>query len=173
MLYFIRHGQSRANVDRVFAGSRYYAPLTVQGKAQAGQVGQRLFDEHIHIDRIIASPIERALQTAQIIAQSIGIDPDEVRIDPRLAEYDMGELSGKPLAGVSAVEIVSAPGAEDPLAFRRRVHTALDDAKSLPGNTLLVSHAGVGRMIEAIQQGLEPARFYEIEAYPNIQIVPL
>lgn len=173
MLYFARHGQSQANVDAVFAGPHFRAPLTKLGIEQAETEARRILDEHIHIDQIVASPIERALQTAQIIARAIGIDPNDIRIDPRLAEYDMGELSGKPMEGVTPEQRVSAAGAENPKAFQGRVQEALDATALLAGNTLIVSHAGVGRMIEATKQGIEPARFYELEGYPNAQVVKL
>lgn len=173
MIYFARHGQSQANVDAVFAGANFPAPLTTLGTQQAEEEGHRILDEHIHIDQIVASPIERALHTAQIIARTIGKDPNDIRIDPRLAEYDMGELNGKPMEGVTAAQLVGAVGAENPKAFQDRVRAALEAVSLLPGNTLIVSHAGVGRMIEATKQGIEPARFYELESYPNAQVVKL
>jgi broad specificity phosphatase PhoE len=35
---------------------------------------------------------------------------------------------------------------------------------------LIVSHAGVGRMIETIKYGKDPKLFYDIPAYPNASI---
>jgi probable phosphoglycerate mutase len=173
MLYFIRHGQSQANIDRVFAGIRFSAPLTEIGIQQAEEVGQRLVTERIRIDQIVASPLERALHTARIIAQVIDIDPDDVRVDDRLAEYDMGELSGRPVAGVTPSQKVLAPGAEDPKAFQERVNSAVNAASLLAGNTLIVSHAGVARMLEATKQDLAPERFYELKGYTNAQAFEL
>lgn len=173
MLYFARHGQSQANLDKVFAGPRRYAPLTALGEEQAEQGGRRLLDQHAHIDHIIASPIERALRTAQIIAGTIGFDPKDIQIDDRLAEYDMGELSGQSMIGVKPADRITAPGAENPIEFQKRVAEALQQASSLPGNTLIVSHAGVGRMVSTIKLGLDPSKFYELEGPPNAQIVQL
>ena len=173
MLYFVRHGQSQANLDAVFAGPRLYAPLTKLGIDQAKEAAKRILEQRIHIDQIVTSPIERALRTAQIIARGIGSDPDAVRSDPRLAEYDFGERSGQSTKGVTPAQKISAPGAEDPWAFQDRIKAALAAMASLPGNTLIVSHAGVGRMIEATKQGLEPARFYELEGYPNARVIEL
>lgn len=173
MIYFVRHGQSQANVDKVFAGQRYFAPLTETGKSQAQEEGRRILDEKIHIDHIVASPIERAYETAQIIARTVGYDLNDIKIDPRWAEYDMGDLSGQSVEGITPAQRVSAPNAEDPKAFRGRVQVVLNNATRLDGNTLIVSHAGVGRMIEAIKRGIDPSRFYELEGYPNAQVVKL
>lgn len=173
MIYFVRHGQSQANVRAVFAGPRLDAPLTDEGRAQAVAAARHIQTEHLHIDHIIASPVERAHTTAVLIAETLGIAPDSVRLDSRLAEYDMGSLSGQPLAGVTASQLVTAPGAENPKEFQRRVEAGLEDAKELPGNTLVVSHAGVGRMLETTRRGLDPATFFELPPYPNAQVVSL
>lgn len=173
MLLFIRHGQSRANLERVFAGPHLYAPLTARGEGQARAVGREILERHVRIDAIVSSPIERALRTAEIISALIGIDDDDIRVDARLGEYDMGRLSGQSMIGVTPAQKVSAPGAEDPVVFQERVKAAVAAAALLPGTTLIVSHAGVGRMIEATKLGMNPVRFYEVEGYPNAELVKL
>ena len=173
MLYFIRHGQSQANLDGVLAGQRLPAPLTPLGIRQAKEAGESILSQGILIDQIITSPIDRAKDTAEIIAHIINIDTNDIHTDPRIAEYDMGELTGKTSEGLTPLERISAPQAEDPREFRDRVIAAIEDASKLPGNTLIVSHAGVGRMIEATRQQLDAKRLYELKAYPNAQIIPL
>lgn len=173
MLYFMRHGQVKGNVDKVFVGQRVPASLTPLGIQQAEEAARRMNGEHIRIDQIVTSPLERALRTAEIVAPLLGIDPSDIRTDPRLMEYDMGDLSGTSKEGVTSAQLISAPNAEDPRAFQHRVEAALGAAAVLPGNTLLVSHNGVGRMIEATKQGFDPARFYELQGYPNARVVEL
>jgi probable phosphoglycerate mutase len=173
MLYFVRHGESQANIDEIFAGPDYYAPLTDNGRNQATQAALRLKVDSIMFDTIIASPIERARDTAIIIAEGIGFNVDDIRYDKRLVEYDMGTLSGQSMIDVTPLERVTADDAEDPTTFKDRIVAVLEDASKLPGNTLLVSHAGVGRMIEVIRNGVEPSRFYELKGYPNAQVVEL
>jgi probable phosphoglycerate mutase len=173
MLYFVRHGESQANVDEIFAGPHYYAPLTANGRDRAASEAARLKNESITFDTIIASPIERATDTAKIIAEGTGFDIEKIQFDPRLVEYDMGALSGQSMIGIGALERVGAEGAENPESFKERVVGILEDAKKMPGNTLLVSHAGVGRMIEVIRTSTDPARFYELQGYPNAQVVEL
>jgi len=118
MLYFVRHGESQANVDHVFAGISQPAPLTEHGRQQARLAGLRILDVDIHIDQIISSPLERAYDTAVIIAGCLGADPSAILLDMRLIEYDVGGLSGESTQEVTAAQLVGAPGAEDPAVFR-------------------------------------------------------
>lgn len=173
MLYFIRHGESQANVDKIFAGPGYPAPLTTVGRQQARSEAARLKAEDIHFGHIISSPIKRAKDTALIIAEGVNFNLANIVYDLRLAEYDMGDLSGKSMVDVTPLQRVSANNAENPQHFQSRVRAVLDEASKLPGNTLLVSHAGVGRIIEASRIGMAPSRFYEIEGYPNAKVVEL
>ncbi|HEX3082084.1 MAG TPA: histidine phosphatase family protein, partial [Candidatus Saccharimonadia bacterium] len=95
MIYFARHGQTQANIDKICAGRTYPAPLTETGHYQAQAEGERLKASHLQIDRIICSPMERAQDTARIIAVAIGFKPTDIQIDDRLNEYDMGSLAGQ------------------------------------------------------------------------------
>lgn len=173
MVFFVRHGQSQANVDNVFAGPVYYAPLTTHGREQAKLAGEDLLQKNIAIDHIVASPIDRAKDTAVIIANTIGYDTDQITYDKRLVEYDMGELSGTTMEGVTPEQRITAKGAQDPAEFQGKVISCIDELKSLPGNTLVVSHAGVGRMIEATRIGLDARKVFEVEPQPNAKVVEL
>jgi broad specificity phosphatase PhoE len=90
-----------------------------------------------------------------------------------LVEYDVGGLTGEPVQAVTAAQLVRASGAEDPAVFQQRVKAALKDAERSPGNGLIVSHGGVGQMIEATRQGLDPSRFFELESYLNGHVIEL
>lgn len=67
-VYFVRHGQSRDNRQRVHQGSK--TPLSDMGKDQAKRVAARL-KKH-KIDTIYASPHKRASETAIEIGKSLG-----------------------------------------------------------------------------------------------------
>ncbi len=67
-IYFVRHGQSVDNVEPVFQGVK--SPLTKTGEKQATLIANRLV--HIDFDTLIASPIKRAKQTAEKIAEATG-----------------------------------------------------------------------------------------------------
>lgn len=173
MIYFIRHGESQANADNVYTGSDQPAPLTEKGRQQAKIAGEKLKSDNVVIDNIISSTLERTRDTAAIIASEIGFDINKIQYDPDLIEYNVGSIGGKPEIGITPQQIFEAEGAEDPYEFQKRVMTRFQIIKQLPGNTLIVGHAGVGRMIEATKRGLDPSRFLEIPAYQNAQIVIL
>jgi probable phosphoglycerate mutase len=89
-LYFVRHGQSEANVERVISNRGRVHGLTEQGRAQAAEVAAAL--ANAGISRIYSSPLLRAEQTAAILAEAWGA-PYEVT--DALREYDCGVLEGK------------------------------------------------------------------------------
>jgi len=90
---FLRHGRSRADDEGVHEG-RYDSPLTEVGRAQAERRGQELLAQGLGYRLIIASPLQRAQETAQIVARYLSIT---VETDTDWAEMDNGPLAGLPL----------------------------------------------------------------------------
>jgi probable phosphoglycerate mutase len=86
--YVLRHGQTDWNAQARLQGSTDI-PLNDTGREQARIAAEFLADEGI--TRIIASPLSRALETAQIVGQRIGIAPE---LDPRLTERNFGLFEG-------------------------------------------------------------------------------
>jgi uncharacterized phosphatase len=91
-LYFCRHGQSVLNLEEIYAG-RLDTPLTDYGREQAKLAGMEanLFG----IDLIVASPMVRALETAQIMAREMGYPEDKIKTHNLLVERSLGSLEGK------------------------------------------------------------------------------
>lgn len=89
-LIFLRHGQAQNNVERRLVGRLPNVPLTAEGKAQATYAAACIAD--MQVSRIYSSPIQRAMETAQIVAKHNSL---EVIPDDRLTEIDMGGLTGK------------------------------------------------------------------------------
>lgn len=173
MIYFIRHGESEANVKKVFAGQKENSPLTVKGEEQALEAAYAIKRQGIKIDRIIASPLKRARKTAQIIASCLDISDKDIQVDDRAMEYDMGDFTGTPLRKVTPEERSVPHNEEDPEKFQERVISLVKDAGELEGTTLIVSHAGVGRVIEATRIKMHAKDFYDIDPYPNAQLVEI
>ncbi|MGH7240305.1 MAG: histidine phosphatase family protein, partial [Candidatus Saccharimonadales bacterium] len=67
-LYFVRHGESKLNKDRLYSG-QIDTLLTEEGRRQAEVMSREIKD--LQIDCIATSPLQRALETTQIIARSI------------------------------------------------------------------------------------------------------
>ncbi len=88
-LYFVRHGESEANLLKEFSNSGLKHPLTAQGVAQAQGRAQSL--EGLGIERVYSSPVLRARQTAQIIAGCLGAP---LEITEALREWDVGVYEG-------------------------------------------------------------------------------
>lgn len=170
MIYFVRHGESEANLRGVFAGQKDDSVLTATGREQARKTAQTIKLEVPTIDRIICSPLKRTLETAEIIAQEVGFNKDKIEIDNRIMEYDMGTLTGTPLHKISSITLTSAQEAENTDAFRDRVYACIKELSELHETILLVSHAGVGRMLETIKGGMDTKLFYDIPAYANASI---
>ena len=86
---FLRHGQARNNVERRLTGRGPGVPLTEYGAKQARYAARLLAD--MDIAAIYSSPVQRAMQTARIVAEHNSLD---VVPDDRLIEIDMGEFTG-------------------------------------------------------------------------------
>ncbi|PIT90736.1 MAG: isoleucine--tRNA ligase [Candidatus Komeilibacteria bacterium CG10_big_fil_rev_8_21_14_0_10_41_13] len=82
----MRHGQAENNLAKTFSRAEDKWPLTDLGRQQTAEQVKRLKDQKI--DLIIASPVLRTRQTAEIAAKELGL---EVIYDQALAEYDFGQ----------------------------------------------------------------------------------
>src|SRR5215218_9766864 len=87
-LHYARHGETIWHVGNRYAG---YAdiPLTDRGREQAGALAD--WAAGARIDRVIASDLNRAVETALPSAQALGL---EVEQDPRLREIAYGQAEG-------------------------------------------------------------------------------
>jgi broad specificity phosphatase PhoE len=77
------------------------------------------------------------------------------------------------VADTTADQLTAFKGAEDPQEFAKRVLDGLKDVVDDNRLTLIVAHAGVGRVIETLRNDEDPAKFYEFEPYPNGHAVEL
>lgn len=144
--FLIRHGEAENNVTDTIdclPGGEYH--LTENGKEQVKAAAEKLRGEKI--DLIVASPFLRTKETAEIVAQGIGYK-EEIIFDPRLGEYNVGELNGGKWA-VTAERpkreklFKALPGGESVLDVKRRMGEVLYELneKYAGKNILVVSHA--------------------------------
>jgi broad specificity phosphatase PhoE len=89
-LWLIRHGQTDWNLIGRWQGQVPYAPgLNDLGHAQALAVRDQLMDKHF--SAIYTSDLLRARQTADLIAEPLGLT---VILEPRLREMNLGAWEG-------------------------------------------------------------------------------
>ena len=150
-LLLVRHGESEGNVEGLIQG-QLDKPMTDLGHVQAKAVAERLRADG-GADRVVSSPLARALQTAEAIGSALGLP---VTTEDRLMEYDFGELSG--LTGREVAERYPGwswlvdrgdtprevlPGEEGWASFDSRIAEVLADLMALEGRTIVVTHGGV------------------------------
>lgn len=153
-LLLARHGETADNAARRFQGRRN-PPLNPRGREQAAGLARLLRDEPIAA--LWASPLLRAVETAEIVAEAIALP---VQLDDRLREIDVGDWAGRSYAEI----LLEAPGelerwAAGDLAFRfpggeslaeqaDRVVEALEEIRAAAVPALVVCHGGVIRVAQ-------------------------
>lgn len=158
----VRHGQSEWNALGRWQGQED-PPLTDLGRQQASLASGRIGA----VDMVVASDLQRASETAAIIATELGVGP--VIVEPGLKERHAGEWQG-----MTKPEIEQAwpgwlenrrrpPGFEPTDEFLGRVTDALDRLETAHrgASMLVVSHGGVIYVIE--EHHAEP-----FERIPNL-----
>jgi probable phosphoglycerate mutase len=168
-LVLIRHGEARAALDRVVGGDRGCTGLSDRGRVQAEALRDRLARTgEVSADVLLASTLPRAVETADIIAPSLGRLP--VMQDCDLCELHPGEcdaLSWEEYDARYGVDMANdlyapmSPGGESLAEFVLRVGRALHRlAKEHEGRNVVVAcHGGVviGSMINFFGLPVAPA----------------
>ena len=154
-LVLVRHGESRATIERFVGGPRSCTGLTDHGRRQAEALRNRLSAGHdVEATALFASNFPRALETANIIAPSVGSLP--VAVDSGWGEHDPGpdcdgmtydefiERFGMPRWDGDPHDVVY-PGGETIAQFHDRVMEALRrTVRKHEGGTIVIAcHAGV------------------------------
>ena len=92
-LTLVRHGQSDWNNKNLFTG--WDNPgLTKKGVEEAHKTGNLLKEENKNYSYLFTSILDRAINTADIILEELGIDQINIIRDQALNERDYGELTG-------------------------------------------------------------------------------
>jgi len=165
--YLIRHGESEWNSENRLCG-RSDVPLSEPGRRQVKNLAERL--KPIPFEALYSSPLERALETARLISESVGLQPIP---DPRLVELDYGQWEGRTLAEIrendpkvfGAWEAnpaqVAPPGGESGLQAQQRVVSFLDflAEKHPRGQVLVVFHKTVCRLAICHALGMPPSEY--------------
>ena len=92
-LTLVRHGQSDWNNKNLFTGWENPG-LTKKGVEEAHKTGNLLKEENKNYTYLFTSILDRAINTADIIIEELGIDQINIIRDQALNERDYGELTG-------------------------------------------------------------------------------
>jgi probable phosphomutase (TIGR03848 family) len=170
----LRHGRSTANTAGILAGRSEGVLLDETGREQAAAVAARL--SSVTLDALVSSPMERCRETVAPLAAATGLP---VRIEPRLAEVDYGDWTGRALKDLGGEELwrtVQAhpsaavfPGGEGLAAVAVRAVAAIRELVTElgPGAVVLVcSHGDVIKSVLADALGLHLDGFQRIVVAP-------
>lgn len=147
---------------------------------QAEQTAQKL--KHRKIEIIYSSPLNRALETAQIIAEKLRVK--QVKINNNLVERDFGILTGKPIQNISkyAMEILSidkvnyflnTDGAEEFPVLYERANKVEEAMQQRIQNALLIIHGDIGKMIRAAYYKWGWKKGLKTPYFDNVVIIEL
>jgi len=154
LFYLLRHGETEWNAQNRFCG-RTDVPLSEAGRRQAKSLAERL--KPLPFEALYSSPLKRALETARLISESVGLQPVP---DQRLVELDYGRWEGKTLAEIMENDPktycawdtdpahVAPPGGESGLEAQQRAVSFLDflAAQHPQGHVLVALHKTVCRL---------------------------
>lgn len=172
-IYFVRHGQTDWNAARRMQG-QIDIPLNDIGRGQAKRngdmlrevLGARAADLHF-----VASPLARASETMSIVRGALALPTAEFPKDDRLKEMGYGQWEGMmwPRHAERTPEITwwledpwlrATPNGESYAMLWARVVAWLQD---IPGDTVVVAHGGVMRVLRGHWLGLPPVETVKLE----------
>ncbi|PPD15305.1 MAG: histidine phosphatase family protein [Methylobacterium sp.] len=172
VLYFFRHGETDWNAEGRLQGQTDI-PLNAKGRLQATAIGEAIRAgrvEGIGHDRLVrlpfvASPMGRTRDTMALLRTGLGLSPDDYATDDRLIEIGFGRWEGSTWKEIVARDPGGAqarsrdkwnfvpPGGESYEMVRGRVAGWLE---SLQGDTCLVAHGGVARVLMVMLAEVTP-----------------
>lgn len=165
-LYFMRHGETVWNTERRYQGMTDIE-LSEEGLRQAECAAKRF--KNIKIDKIYASPLKRAMKTAEKIAAEKGL---EIISEDDFREIHFGEWEGKTVPeltekyGESYTNFIREPhkygfpGEGSVENVINRIKPGIDRLIAEDeGNVLIVSHGGIIRLMIMYIMGLDSSWF--------------
>ena len=179
-LILVRHGESEWNRAGRIQG-QINSPLTDLGINQAKAIREYLSGILLNQQlEIYTSPLDRALQTAEIIAQGIDYPSRKIIIEERLNDFNVGEISGT-FGWDKVAEIFPEQaqlrlqdpmrfhpsGGESGAEFEARLRSLLEDLKDDGTLKLMVSHGIVNKFIRGILKNLSGKEMVELGESQN------
>jgi broad specificity phosphatase PhoE len=177
-LFYIRHGETEANVAELLSGT-LETPLTENGIKQATKIGREIKANLPKLDLIVCSPLERAYETAKLIAKEIDYPISKIQQNKLFVERTYGVLEGASNAHFMKPgnyhELDTVQGAETIEELQKRAAGAFNYINQLDyDNILIVAHNAFGRALKRVTKNLPYTHEYEaFEQLPNATIIEL
>lgn len=164
-IVLIRHGQIRQHKEKIFLG-KIDEPLSEEGRTQAKEAGKELLaleKEGFDIKNIYTSPLKRAKETAEIIAETCNEFVESVTEMKDISEMSLGSWDGKyiseikkkypkeyELRGRNIFAFKIGNGSENFYDVQYRVVNAVKEVlrKDSSRDIAIVAHKGVLRALE-------------------------
>ena len=153
-LVLLRHGETEWTISGRHTG-RTDIQLTEAGREEARAAGGRIAG--MRFDRVITSPMERAVETCRLAGFGDGATTDDA-----LLEWDYGDYEGVTTAEIQesvpgwSLFVQGCPGGESAADVGARVDPLVDAARTGEGNWLFAAHGHVLRVVGARWVGLPP-----------------
>lgn len=176
MIYFVRHGQTDANANKIIAGQQD-VPLNQHGLEQAKETAEYLRD--IEFAACYCSPLTRAKQTcAEILKGRSGLTPI---YDDRLKARDYGKVEGQPESAINFNrwkvgaddKQTKELGLETIMDLYQRVADCFDEIRDQyqNQNVLVIAHSCIGRIAAAYFNGMPSDYDFSTLKIPNAKVV--
>lgn len=166
-LYLLRHGQTEFNVKKLVQG-RCDSPLTDLGRQQAQAAAEWLKAHGVVPDKVVSSPLGRAMDTASLVACEIlgpdaAVEPCEGIIERSYGTFEGGPHDALPTDVWDPGEDLIPFGGEGSQALQERMVSTLANLMSADDveTVLAVSHGSASRQFikAAAPEGFElPAK---------------
>lgn len=172
-ILLVRHGESasyREGEPHPMRDGHGDPPLHAEGHRQAQLVADRLVSTGERISAIYVTTLQRTVQTAQPLADRLGLSPN---VEARLREVSLGDWEGGEyrrrmaegdplaLASISQERWDLIPGAESAEGFASRVREGVEAIATAHPDEVVVAvvHGGVIGQIVAHATGCRPFAF--------------
>lgn len=166
-LYLLRHGQTEFNVKKLVQG-RCNSPLTDLGRQQAKMAAAWLKAHDVVPDKVVSSPLGRAMDTASLVAAELlgpdaDIEPCEGLIERCYGTFEEGPHDALPTDVWDPGEDLAPFGGEGSRALQERMVATLTNLMNAKDTATLlaVSHGSASRQFikAASPEGFElPAK---------------
>lgn len=166
--YFIRHGVTRANQNKLWCGGEWDIELSEEGRRQAQDLSEKIVSISSHFDKIFCSPMIRAAETANIINSKIN---KQIEIVENLREWKIGTWEKTPWQpAFSEVKLWDDPPGGEPIEqFKKRVTEVMNYCLEKSSNPVIVSHGVLGKILVQHLKIQEPhilnCTIYKIYSY--------